>query len=145
MKLTADDIRQAIFGSSDGATGAVGLIGAFYVSGHRGAIALGCFSIAVAAGLSMAGGEYISDPDCSAHRAGVMGAATLFGGLLPAVPFFFGQGGWVLPVSAGLTLCLGGVITWVRSRARGWGRAAVEVYAVFVVVSAATVLIGAVQ
>lgn len=140
--MTNDDLKQAVFGSGDGATTTLGIIGLTWFAGHSAAIAPAVVGGAIASTVGMGGNEYLSDEDSSIHRAGVMALATLIGSLLPGVPFFIGHSSVALGASAAFALVLGAVITAVRARTTGWSRAVLEVYAVFVLVSVLTVIAG---
>jgi VIT family len=140
--MTADDLQEAVFGATDGATTSVGLVATLWVSHHRSTIALAAAASGIAAAVSMAGGEYLADPDSSVRRAAVMGLATLVGALEPAVPFFVGYGGVMLSACIALTLILGGVVAFVRARTTGWTRAVAEVYGIFALVASLTTIAG---
>ncbi len=104
--LSRDDLRQAIFGSFDGLTSALGVITGLIVAGTHisSRILAACLGLAVAATVGMAAGEFLSDEARSLRRALVMGAATLTGSILPALPFAFGYGARQLIASGTLTV-----------------------------------------
>lgn len=92
--MRADDVKQAIFGAFDGACGALGVVIASVAAGISFApLVAAVLGGAAANGASMAGGEWLSDSESSLHRAGVMGACTLAGALVPAAPFLLGAAG----------------------------------------------------
>ena len=137
MKVSADDVKQAIFGSSDGATTTLGIIATSWFSGHSSAIPAAVVGASLAATVGMGGSEYISDPESNVHRAGVMALGTLVGGLWPALPFFLGHGSGVLALCAAAALVLGGVIVRVKMRSGSeLVPSMAEVYGVFIVASA---------
>jgi VIT1/CCC1 family predicted Fe2+/Mn2+ transporter len=104
--MGSDDTRQAVFGSFDGLTSAIGVITGLIVAGtHSGSrILAASLGLAVAATVGMGAGEYLSDESRSVRRAVVMGAATLTGSMLPALPFAFGDGTSQLVACGALTL-----------------------------------------
>jgi VIT1/CCC1 family predicted Fe2+/Mn2+ transporter len=104
--MSRDDLRQAIFGSFDGLTSALGVITGLVIAGtHTGSrILAAALGLAVAATVGMGAGEYLSDESRSVRRALVMGAATLAGSMLPAVPFALGYGTAQLTASGMLTV-----------------------------------------
>lgn len=140
--MTSDDLKQAVFGASDGATTTLGIIGALWFSGHSRAIPGAVIGAAIAATVGMAGSEYISDPESSVHRASIMGAATLVGSVEPALPLFFGHSSLLLVTCAALALVLGGVVSTIRAKQTGWTLALGEVYGIFVVVAVLTTVVG---
>jgi len=104
--MSRDDLRQAIFGSFDGLTSALGVITGLVVAGtHSGSrILAASLGLAIAATVGMGAGEYLSDESRSNRRALVMGGATLAGCMLPALPFAFGYGTVELTASGALTV-----------------------------------------
>jgi VIT1/CCC1 family predicted Fe2+/Mn2+ transporter len=101
-----EDLKQAIFGSFDGLTSALGVITGLIVAGtHTGSrILAGALGLAVAATVGMGAGEYLSDESRNLRLALVMAAATLAGSILPALPFALGYGTGQLIASATLTI-----------------------------------------
>lgn len=87
-----DDARQAIFGSFDGLSSAIGMIAALAIGGQTRSLLLAAVALAIAAAVSMAAGEWLADPDSSVRRAAVMGVATLTGSAAPAIPFAVAHG-----------------------------------------------------
>lgn len=85
--MTRDDARQAVFGSFDGLSSAIGMIAALALRGETHTLLVAAVALAVAAAVSMAAGQWLSDPESSVRRATVMGVATLAGSALPAAPF----------------------------------------------------------
>jgi len=92
--VTADDLKEAIFGSFDGMTSALGVITGLVVAGtHTGPrILAAALGLAVAATVGMGAGQYLSDTKRSVRLACVMGAATFAGSVAPALPFIAGYG-----------------------------------------------------
>lgn len=141
--MSGDDIKQAIFGSSDGATTSLGIMATMWSSHHGSSIAPAVVGASLAATVGMGGSEYISDPESSVHRATVMALGTLIGGLWPAVPFFFGHSSALLATCAAAALVLGGIIVRVKVRnGDGWALSLAEVYGVFVAASVVATVAG---
>jgi hypothetical protein len=132
-----DDLKQAIFGSFDGITSALGVVTGLVIAGtHDGSrILAAALGLAVAATVGMGAGEYLSDTNRSLRRAGVMGSATLAGSLAPAVPFVAGYGAAQL-IACGLIVAAGGVLI---GRFRGYRLT----FAVLVVVCVLTMALSA--
>lgn len=104
--MTREDLQQAVFGSFDGLTSALGVIAGLVVAGtHTGPrILAGALGLAVAATVGMGAGEYLSDESRNLRLALVMAAATLVGSILPALPFALGYGTGQLIASGMLTV-----------------------------------------
>lgn len=119
--MTRADAQEAIFGTFDGATSAVGVVGASVIAGSSRGLIVAAVGLAVASMVGMGAGQWLSDARSAGkmRRAVVMAAATLLGTVVPALPFFLGGGRTLdVVVSAGLTLTLGGVIAELRPGAR---------------------------
>ena len=103
--MTQDDLKQAIFGSFDGLTSALGVIAGLLAAGvtDAGRILAAALGLAVAATVGMGAGEYLSDTGHDLRRAGVMAGATMTGSLAPALPFAFGYGTPQLTASVAVT------------------------------------------
>lgn len=104
--MTREDLQQAIFGSFDGLTSALGVITGLIVAGTPtgSRILAGALGLAVAATVGMGAGEYLSDENRNLRLALVMAAATLVGSILPALPFALGYGTAQLIASGTLTI-----------------------------------------
>ncbi len=92
--MNAEDRSQVVFGGFDGLSSALGVIaGALAVHSRPRTILAVAGSLAVAAAVSMAEGEWLGDQrsDGRLRRAGLMGAATLVGSALPALGFLGGR------------------------------------------------------
>lgn len=109
--MQAADLKQAIFGSFDGLTSALGVTAGLIAAGvHFGPrILAAALGLAVAATVGMGAGEYLSDTGRSKRLAIVMGAATFCGSIAPAVPFAAGYGPAQLTASIAVVL-FGGVL-----------------------------------
>lgn len=112
MPAVAFPARQVIFGLADGSMSITGVV--LYAAGHSGIV----FSVACAGGLSaaasMAGGELLSDRKSSWLPVTSMGAATLLGSVIPALPYLFLHG-WAAPAVA-VVLLLGVAVVVARLR-----------------------------
>ncbi len=108
--------RQVVFGLADGAMSITGVV--LYAAGHSGIV----FPVACAGGLSaaasMAGGELLSERKSTWLPVASMGAATLAGSVIPAVPYLLLHG-WAAPAVA-VVLLLG--VAVVVGRLRGQAR-----------------------
>jgi len=144
MSLTRDDVRQGIFGVSDGAATTIGAMFGLYASGHRAAILVATLAAGLSATESMGAGEYLSDDSSSVHRALAMATGTAIGGILPAIPFALGRGLLNLVAAAALTGALGAWVAEERAKAPTLSRARAyaQVLPVFVVVATSTYLLG---
>lgn len=102
-----------VFGLADGSMSVVGVV--LFVSGHGGSVFPVALAGGISAAISMAGGEWLADNESGPATAAWMGAATLAGSVLPAVPFLFLHGWKAVAVSAVL---LAGV-AYAVARLRG--------------------------
>jgi hypothetical protein len=116
--MTRADAQEAIFGTFDGATSAVGVVGASVIAGvPASSLIVAAVGLAVASMVGMGAGQWLSDttPAGRIRRAVVMAAATLVGSLLPVVPFIVGGGRTANSAAAAIiTLGVGGVIAELR-------------------------------
>lgn len=132
-------LSPAIFGSFDGATSVVGVL--LTLTGHPGQIVPTSLGLAVAGGVGMAAGSWLSDDtDAGPVEAAVIGAATAVGTLLPALPYTVTTGAAAIVASAVILVLLGAAITVVRARDRSPLRAAAETYGVLTAVCVAVAL-----
>lgn len=121
-------LRPAVFGTFDGLTAVLGVL--LSLHGHPGWVLPSALGLAVAEGVGMAAGEWLSDSQAGLAAPGVIGAATAAGSLLPAIPFALLPGGWAVAGSALVLVVLGTGIAAVRARERGWPRALAETFGV---------------
>ncbi len=129
-------LAPAVFGGFDGATSVVGVL--LTLTGHPGQILPTALGLAVAGGVGMAAGSWLSaDTDGGPREAVVIGAATAAGTLLPALPYLLLAGAAAMVCSGLLLVLLGAAITLVRAGDRSLVRAAAETYGVLIAVSAA--------
>lgn len=142
MTLSRDDIRQAIFGISDGAATTVGAMFGLYASGHRNAILIATLSAGLSATESMATGEYLSDDTSSIRRALAMAGGTAIGGLTPAIPFIFTHSITALILATVICIALGAWVGHARSQVVRPALAYTQAYAIFVLVGISTYVLG---
>ena len=93
-----NDHREiTILGLADGLCSAIGVVLGLEIAGQARGLVIAAVALAVGAGTSMAASQWLSEPDTHLHHAMIMGAATLGGAILPAVPFFVlsGASGYV--------------------------------------------------
>jgi VIT1/CCC1 family predicted Fe2+/Mn2+ transporter len=124
-------LRPAIFGAFDGLTVVLGVL--FSLTGHPSLVLPTAVGVAVAEGVGMAAGEWLSDSDSGFAASLVIGVATIVGSIAPALPYAWLPPGPALIASVTVVAVLGAVITGMRSRARGWTRAVLETYGVLAV------------
>lgn len=123
MRRANELMRPAVFGTFDGLTAVLGVL--LSLHGHPDWVLPSALGLAVAEGVGMAAGEWLSGEGTGAAPA-VIGAATALGSLLPAVPFAILPGAWAAPASLLIVAALAAGISAVRSDGRGWLRAAAE-------------------
>lgn len=143
MTHRKEAIGKAIFGSFDGMTCVLGIIAAGYVSGDAHALVLGAIGLAIAEGVAMLGGSYLSElvaVDRWKHAA-IIGIAACIGVLLPAIPFLFAPFSIALIISAGITIALAAVIAQMRVQESGALQAYAQTFAILLVAAAASILV----
>lgn len=128
-------LSPAVFGAFDGATSVVGVL--LTLAGHSGQIVPAALGLAVAGGVGMCAGSWLSDDDAGPAEAVAIGVATAVGTVLPALPYMVLTGTAAMACSAIVLVLLGAVITLVRARDRSLRRAAAETYGVLIAVCAA--------
>ena len=116
--MRSEDVRQAVFGSFDGTTSALGVITGLVVAGtHSGPkILAAALGLAIAATVGMGAGEYLSDTTRNLRLAFVMAAATFLGSVAPALPFVAGYG-MAEVLASGVVVFLAGLLI---GRVRGY-------------------------
>lgn len=125
MALTKN-IGIFLFGAFDGMTSVWGVVIALLSRGSH-AIILAAIGLAIAAGVGMGAGEYLGDNKSSLKQAWVMMLATVFGTIVPVLPYLFLHGAVALGISIAITLALCAVIG--RERDKGL-RGYLETYGV---------------
>jgi len=133
-RLTATDLKGAIFGSFDGMTSTLGVVaGLLATDASASKIVAAAIGIAVAATVGMGAGQYLSDGERNLRNAFVMAVATLFGSVVPAVPFLFGDSGTCVAASIAAT----GLAATIIGHYRGY----LVTYSILVIVSVITVVL----
>lgn len=131
--------RPVIFGLADGAMSILGVV--FYASGHSGLVFPVALSGGLTAAVSMAAGQLLSDggdPDPAAAAA--MGAATLAGSVLPAVPYALWRSALAPVASIAVCVVIAAVVGRLREHRRHRYAETFGVLAVVVGVAAACAL-----
>ncbi len=138
-----EGMSQAIFGSFDGLSCVLGVIAAGYIAGDFHALALSAVGLALAEGIAMAGGSYLSDVTSvnSLRHAGIIGGAAFVGVLLPALPFLVAPRQIALALSILLTIALAVLIAQVRAPTGGRIRAYAQTFAILVVAAFASIAV----
>lgn len=115
--MDQNEKQQVIFGAFDGLTTSLGAVLAMLLqhtsTPHLFNIVLG---LAVSGGLSMAWGEYLSDPHHNMTLATYMGAATFGGSFLPALPLLMWRNWFGFLLTALVIYIVCNVIGGLRSR-----------------------------
>lgn len=131
-------LRPSIFGAFDGMTVVLGVL--FTLTGHPELVFPTAVGVAVAEGVGMAAGEWLSNSDSGPAVAAVMGAAVLAGGVLPALPWLVLTGGWAIVCSILILIAQGAGIAVLRND-RGTSLALIETYGVLAVTIAVVWLV----
>lgn len=103
-------VKAGILGAADGVTSISGIITAGGASGtHHTALAVTAIGGALAATVSMAGAEMLSEDQTNWSSVGTMGAGTLIGAGLPAIPLLAvgGRVGWLAVALLSIVLAVG--------------------------------------
>lgn len=123
MKLTRDQTAEAVFGGFDGATSIMGVIlGILIVSGNSHVIFVTALGGAISAGVSMGGGDFLSQDRTNWGLVAVMALASFTGSVLPGVPYAIGSGPAALAASLAIALAITLVIAVARYRLSPRGR-----------------------
>jgi VIT1/CCC1 family predicted Fe2+/Mn2+ transporter len=124
-------------GGFDGTASLLGVI-VFLLATHPGLIFPTALSGAISAALSMAAGWWLSNDNRDGLAgSSVMGAATLVGALLPAVPFAFGTGRAEIAECAVICLCVGVMVAALRTD-RSLPLALAETFGLLLVIAGVT-------
>lgn len=134
MKKLRTLLSSAIFGSFDGATSTLGLLG--LALSHPGQVPVAALGLALAGGVGMAAGSWLSDKDTSRAESVAIGIATAVGSMLPALPYIFLTGAPAVLSAIAVLIILGAVISFARAPEQGTVRAVAETYGVLLLVSA---------
>lgn len=140
-RFPRDLARVGVFGAADGLGITLGLVAGLIVSRQSPhAVWVAALAGGVAEFFSMANGQRISDSSSGWVPPLVIGAASLAGCAVPAVPFAFTRGSLALAVSLPLCAAVAGVISWLRPE-RG-ALAVLETFGLLVLTGAACAAIG---
>jgi VIT1/CCC1 family predicted Fe2+/Mn2+ transporter len=131
-------MRPAVFGSFDGLTAILGVL--LSLSHQPRLILPAALGLAVAEGVGMCAGEWLSDSDSGFGAAAVIGLATAAGSILPAFPYALLPRGMAVAVSVAVFALMGTAISAARARERGWVRSLIETFGVLVVALVAVVV-----
>ena len=131
--------RPAVFGLADGMMSLLGVV--LYLLGHQALIFPAAVSGAISSAVSMAAGQWLSDPDRGLPAAAVMGAATGAGAVLPAVPFAFTSGTAAVGESVWICVLVSLTVALLRP-GRRWQRAVTETFLVLGAVFAVVLICG---
>jgi VIT1/CCC1 family predicted Fe2+/Mn2+ transporter len=137
----ADLKRVATFGACDGLGIVLGLIAGMIVSRQPAhAVWAAALSSGIAELFSMANGQRISDSRSGWLPPLAIGAASLAGCALPAVPYSFSSGTAALILALAICAAVAGVISWARPE-KGV-LAVVETFGLLIVTGVACGLVG---
>lgn len=124
---------EAIFGSFDGMTSALGIITGLW-SAPTSVLLAAVMGLGAAAAVGMGAGQYLGEEHPELHVAVIMGLATLLGTLLPAIPILaFGHVAGLIGCIA-VSCAVTAVIAWRRKR---W----LQTFVVLALVSVATIAV----
>lgn len=137
MKITANDLKQFIFGCADGITSALGVVLPLALT-HQ-SMFLAVMGLAIASAIGMGGGDYLSDNDGNLRSAIAMAIASAVGTIIPALPFFLLPYGIAAGVSG--ALCVATVVAISETKAREMSRlrAYAQTFGILLAASVATV------
>jgi len=131
---------EIVFGGLDGLTSALGVMAGAYLANARAkTVLITGLGLAIAAAVSMAGGEALSDEEADGRivRAAYMGGATLVGSFLPIAGFIFDRrAGLVFCIV--ITVCVGATVAHLRPGA--WWPSIVKTFAVLAVAAGLSVV-----
>lgn len=136
IRVTADDIKQYIFGVSDGLTSALGVVIPLAVAGRP--MFTVAFGLAICAAIGMGGGEYLSDKTGRLRSAAMMAIASFLGTLIPAVPFLLLPYGPATAIAVLLCLLTAVIISEAKSRTMTRLRAYTQTVTVLLTASVST-------
>lgn len=143
LGMTPDELSEAIFGTFDGMTSLLGVITGALVSGTEHVLVVTAAGLAVAATVSMAGGEFLSDAGTAGarrRRAGIMGLATFIGSFLPVIPYLFLARTPATVASVVVTLLMALGIAQARVSKQGVVAAYVQTFAILIVAGALAIV-----
>jgi VIT1/CCC1 family predicted Fe2+/Mn2+ transporter len=138
-----DNLSKFVFGSFDGMTCVLGVVAGCYVSGNIHALILSVVGLAIAEGIAMAGGSYLSElvGIYRVRHALIIGIASAVGILVPAFPFFFAPAHVAILLSLFLTCVLAVIIAQVRVRTLGALEAYVQTFVLILMAAGVSVVV----
>lgn len=141
FRSDSDNMSKAVFGSFDGMTCILGVIAGCYVSGDMRTLMLSAIGLAIAEGIAMAGGSYLSEIVAvyRLQHAFIIGVASAIGILVPALPFFFAPRNVAILLSLFLTCAFAAIIAQVRVKQMGALEAYVQTYVIVLLVAVVTI------
>lgn len=139
----SDNVSKAIFGSMDGLTCVLGVIAAGYVANDMHTLLLAVVGLAIAEGIAMAGGSYLSEMVAvyRVRHALVIGVAAAIGIIVPAIPFFFAPKNVAVLLSLFLVVAFTAIIAACRVKTLGWLEAYVQTFAIVLLCALVTILV----
>jgi len=143
LGLTPDELGEAIFGAFDGMTSLLGVIAGALVTGTEHVLVVTAAGLAVAATVSMAGGEYLSDTGSAGarrRRAAIMGLATFIGSFLPVIPYLFLARTPATAASAAVTLLMAVGIAQARVPKQGALAAYAQTFGILIVAGGLSII-----
>jgi VIT1/CCC1 family predicted Fe2+/Mn2+ transporter len=132
--------RPAILGAFDGTASYLGII-VYLASTHPALIVPTALVGAIGSGISMGGGEWLSDSESGFGASLVMAGATFCGALLPALPFALWHGPLAVAESVIVCICIGITVSMLRPK-RGLGLALAETFSIMATVLGVVLLLG---
>jgi hypothetical protein len=135
---TSATVTAAIFGASDGLVATMALILATMGHGRKVVLAA-AIGLLIAEGFGMAASQFLSDPKRDLRLALVMGIATSFAIIVPAIPWTFVAGTPAVIASCSIGLVLAGFIAYARP---GGLEEWIQTYSVLIAVGAIATIAG---
>ena len=129
-----------MLGGFDGTASYLGII-VYLASTHPALIVPTALVGAIGSGISMGGGEWLSDSDNGFGASLVMAGATFLGALLPALPFALWHGPVAAAESVIICVCIGITVSLLRPK-RGLGLALAETFGIMLAVLGVVLLLG---
>lgn len=139
----SDNLSKAIFGSFDGLTCVLGVIAAGYVANDMHTLLLAVVGLALAEGIAMAGGSYLSEfvGIYRVRHALIIGVASAIGIVVPAIPFFFAPKHVAALLSLFLVVCFAIIIASCRVKTLGALEAYVQTFSIVLLCALVTILV----
>jgi VIT1/CCC1 family predicted Fe2+/Mn2+ transporter len=129
---------QAIFGTFDGLTSAIGVVVASLLQNNLHTLVVVAAGLATAAAIGMGAGEWLGDPTRNLRRSFIMAFSTAFGAFLPAIPFIFLSK--IPAIIVAVVLCL--VTALIIGSRRGRGvKPLIETLIILMVVTVITTIV----